>query len=95
MLKIKVCEIRGKYPVHKVGDKIVIDDAEILLDRTDAFCVHTLSTLLDYVVALDEGADPIKLGLTTSKEKEHIYIFSRWILESPSLRVKPLSSGVK
>lgn len=72
MLEIRVCEIRGKCPVHKVGDKIVIDGASIVLDKTDALCVHALSTLLHYVVALDEGADPVKLGL--SKDREHAYM---------------------
>jgi uncharacterized repeat protein (TIGR04076 family) len=72
MLEIRVCEIRGKCPVHKVGDRMVIDGASIVLNKTDALCVHALSTLLHYVVALEEGADPIKLGL--SKDKEHAYM---------------------
>jgi len=74
MLEIQVCEIRGKCPVHKVGDKIVIDGARIVLEETDAVCVHALSTLLHYTVALDEGADPIKLGLTRMEEKEWAYM---------------------
>ena len=72
MLEIEVCEVKGYCPVHKVGDKIVIDGAEIVLEKTDAVCVHALSSLLHYVVALDEKADPRKLGL--SKEKEKAYI---------------------
>lgn len=72
MLEIKACEIKGKCPVYKEGDRMVIDGAKILLDRTDAVCVHALSTLLHYVVALEEGADPIKLGL--SKSQEHAYM---------------------
>lgn len=72
MLEIEVCEVKGYCPVHKVGDKIVIDGAELVLERTDAVCVHALSSLLHYVVALDEKADPRKLGL--SKEKEKAYI---------------------
>ncbi len=72
MLEIKVREIRGRCPVYKVGDKIVIDDPSILLDKTDAVCIHALSTLLHYVVALEEGADPVKLGL--SKDKGHAYL---------------------
>jgi uncharacterized repeat protein (TIGR04076 family) len=72
MLKIEVCEIRGKCPVHKVGDKIVIDGARIVLEKTDAICVHALSSLLHYVVALDEGVDSKKLGL--SKERGNAYI---------------------
>lgn len=72
MLKIEVCEIRGKCPVYKVGDKIVIDGPRIVLDETDAVCIHALSSLLHYVVALDEDVDPRKLGL--SKERNSAYI---------------------
>ncbi|MDD5704108.1 MAG: TIGR04076 family protein [Dehalococcoidales bacterium] len=72
MLEIKVCEIKGICPVYKLGDRTVIHGAGILLDKTDAVCIHALSTLLHYVVALDEGADPVKLGL--SKDKEHAYM---------------------
>lgn len=72
MLEIKVCQIRGICPVYKVGDRMVISGPSILVDKTDAVCVHALSTLLHYVVALDEGADPVKLGL--SKDKEHAYM---------------------
>ena len=72
MYEIKVCQVRGVCPVYKVGDRMVIDGPKMLIDRTDAVCVHALSTLLHYVVALDEGADPVKLGL--SKDKEHAYM---------------------
>jgi len=74
MLEIEVCEVRGKCPVHRVGDKIVVDGARIVLDETDALCVHALSTLLHYVVALDEGADPVKLGLTKPEERDLAYM---------------------
>jgi len=72
MLEIKVCQIKGKCPVYKVGDRITIDGPGILLDKTDAVCVHALSTLLHYVVALEEGADPVKLGL--SKHRDCAYM---------------------
>ena len=72
MLKIEVCEIRGKCPVHRTGDRIVIDGPKIVLEETDAVCVHALSSLLHYVIALDEKVDPLKLGL--SKEKDVAYI---------------------
>jgi uncharacterized repeat protein (TIGR04076 family) len=74
MLEIEVCEIRGKCPVHKVGDKIVIDDPKVLLRETDALCTHALSSLLHYVLALEEGADPVKLGLSKPEDREHAYI---------------------
>ena len=74
MLEIEVVEVRGKCPVHKVGDKIVIDGASIVLDRTDALCIHALSVILHYAVALDEGADPVKLGLTKPDDRENAYV---------------------
>ena len=74
MLEIEVVEVRGKCPVHRVGDKIVIDGARIVLDETDALCIHALSVILHYAVAIDEGADPVKLGLTKPEDKENAYV---------------------
>ena len=74
MLEIKVHEVRGNCPVYKVGDKIVIDDPRILLNRTDALCTHALSTLLHYVTILEHDWCPVKLGLTTPKDGEHAYM---------------------
>jgi uncharacterized repeat protein (TIGR04076 family) len=68
----EVVKIKGKCPVYKVGDKNVIEGPEIKLNETDALCIHTLPSLLHYVVALREGADPVKLGL--SKNGENAYI---------------------
>jgi uncharacterized repeat protein (TIGR04076 family) len=72
MLIIEVAEIRGKCPVYKKGDKMVIDGPEIVLEKTDAICIHALTPLLHYVVALREGVDPMKLGL--SKDEKTAYI---------------------
>jgi len=74
MLEIVVCEVRGYCPVYKVGDKIVVDDPEIVLAETDALCVHALSSLLHYVLILDRGGDPVELGLTKPEDREHAYI---------------------
>jgi uncharacterized repeat protein (TIGR04076 family) len=74
MLRIDVVDVRGKCPVHKVGDKIIVEGPRIVLDKTDALCTHALSTLLHYVVALDEGADPVRLGLTKPDDRENAYM---------------------
>jgi len=73
-LEIEVCEVKGYCPVHEIGDRIVIDGPQIVLEKTDAICIHAFSTLLHYAVALDEGADPIKLGLTKPEDSEHAYM---------------------
>ena len=36
VIEIEVCEVRGHCPVYKVGDKITVDDPEIVLEKTDA-----------------------------------------------------------
>ena len=74
MLEIEVVEVKGKCPVHKAGDKIMIDGARIVLDKTDALCIHALPVILHYAVALDEGADPVRLGLTKPEDKEYAYV---------------------
>lgn len=74
MLEIKVREIQGKCPVYKVGDKMIIDDPRILVDKTDALCTHALSTLLHYVTILEHDWCPLKLGLTTPQDLEHAYL---------------------
>ena len=74
MLEIEVIEIRGRCPVYKVGDRIIIDGPRIVLDKTDALCIHALSVILHYAVALDEGVSPLKLGLTKGTDSENAYV---------------------
>ena len=78
MLEIVVEEIKGTCPVHKVGDRIVVEGAKVLLDRTDAICIHAMSCLLHYVVALDEGVDPRRLGLSKDGENAFIQCVDPW-----------------
>ncbi len=59
----RVIEIRGKCPVFKLGDRIVIDGPEINLRETDAICTHAFASLLPYIVALRKGIKPRELGL--------------------------------
>ena len=74
MLEIVVHQITGRCPVHKVGDRMLIDDPRILVDKTDAICTHALSSLLHYVLVLEEGVDPVKLGLSKPEDRQHAYI---------------------
>ena len=74
ILEIKVHEIKGLCPVYKKGDRIVVDDPEIVLEKTDALCTHALSTVLHYTTILEHNWCPIKLGLTTKKEPDYAYM---------------------
>lgn len=73
MLEVKVHEIRGKCPVHKVGDKIAIMNPTIALEETDALCTHALPTILHYALILEYNWCPLKLGLTKENDQDHAY----------------------
>jgi uncharacterized repeat protein (TIGR04076 family) len=60
---VTVKEIRGKCPVHKVGDKIVVDAPEIVTAQTDALCVHALGSMLSMIIPLARGVNFEDLGL--------------------------------
>jgi len=66
--------VRGYCPVYKIGDKIVIDDPEIVLEKTDALCTHALSSLLHYVLVLERDANPVELGLSKPEDSKHAYV---------------------
>jgi uncharacterized repeat protein (TIGR04076 family) len=74
MLEVEVVEVRGHCPVYNVGDKIVVTDPQIVMEKTDALCTHALSSLLHYVIVLERGADPVELGLSKPEDSEHAYI---------------------
>jgi uncharacterized repeat protein (TIGR04076 family) len=71
-LIVRIKEIRGNCLVFKGGEKIVFEGAEINLKETDKICIHALASLLHYIVALREGVDPLKLGLTKKGNKAYI-----------------------
>ncbi len=72
-LVILVKEIKGRCPVYKIGDKIVLDDGYRLnLKETDALCMHSMSSILPYYNTLSKGVDPRKLGLSTKRDRAYI-----------------------
>jgi|Deesub1362A_J573_1020465.scaffolds.fasta_scaffold01025_4 uncharacterized repeat protein (TIGR04076 family) len=62
-LEIRVAEVRGKCPVYRGGERIVIRGPEIDMTGTDRLCIHALASILHYAVALREGVAPDRLGL--------------------------------
>jgi uncharacterized repeat protein (TIGR04076 family) len=71
-IQIEAIDIQGTCPVFKKGDKIIINGPQIDMENTDAMCIHALPSLLHFSLALREGVDPGKLGL--SKEEGVAYI---------------------
>ena len=66
-LIVRVKEIRGKCPVFKVGDKIVIEPPHIVPRETDALCIHALGSMLSMITALSHGVSFEELGLAHEK----------------------------
>jgi len=62
-LVITVSKIRGRCPVFKVGDKIVVEEPEIIPEKTDALCIHALGSMLSMIIALSRGVCFDDLGL--------------------------------
>jgi len=72
-LIIKVIKIKGTCPVYKVGDRIVIYEGyKLNLRETDNVCMHSLTSLMPYYVALSKGVDPKTLGLTKQGNKAYL-----------------------
>jgi uncharacterized repeat protein (TIGR04076 family) len=74
MLKITVHDIKGHCPVYRVGDKIVIQNPQIILEKTDALCTHALPSLLHYALILEKNWNPLQLGLTKKDDQNNAYI---------------------
>jgi len=66
-LTLTVKEIRGKCPVHKLGDRIVVDSPEIVTAETDALCIHALGSMLSMLVPLARGVSFKELGLSVKE----------------------------
>lgn len=70
-LVIKVVEIKGNCPVYKIGNKITLQDGYILNpDETDKVCMHSLTSILPYYVALSKGVKSKDLGLSKGDSEE-------------------------
>jgi uncharacterized repeat protein (TIGR04076 family) len=69
-LIITAKEIRGKCPVHKVGDGIVVEAPQIVTRQTDALCVHALGSMLSMLIPLARGVSFRDLGL--AKEEHNV-----------------------
>jgi len=55
---VEVHELMGLCPVFKKGDKIVIDEPNIILSETDAICTRALPMLTTFFVNLAETGRP-------------------------------------
>jgi uncharacterized repeat protein (TIGR04076 family) len=73
-LVLTVKEVRGHCPVHKLGDKIVVDLPKIDVANTDVLCVHAFGSMLSELVPLARGVSFKDLGLAVKEEGNVGYV---------------------
>ncbi|MBW2615704.1 MAG: TIGR04076 family protein [Deltaproteobacteria bacterium] len=72
-LIITVKEIKGRCPVYRMGDRIVLDEGYRLnCKETQNVCMHSLSSIMPYYIALFRGVDPASLGLSRDGKKAYL-----------------------
>jgi len=61
-LQVKIVEIKGRCPVYAIGDGFrILGGWKLQAQRP--ICLHALSSLMPYYVALSRGIPPSDLGL--------------------------------
>jgi len=69
-LVTRVIKIKGKCPVYRVGEMIVLDEGyKINLKETTNIWMHSLASIIPYYNALYNGVAPEKLGLANKEGK--------------------------
>ena len=61
-LEITVINVKGNCPIYKIGDKFFIENGYILKSNIP-LCMHSLTSIMPYYVALSRGIKPKDLGL--------------------------------
>jgi uncharacterized repeat protein (TIGR04076 family) len=74
VLEIIVHNIKGHCPVYKLGDRIIIQNPQINLEKTNALCTHALPSILHYALILEKNWNPLQLGLTKKDDQNNAYI---------------------
>ena len=68
-LRIRVANIRGRCPIYKIGDEIVVDEPAIAHSDGRRICIHALGSMLSMLVPLCRGVNFDSLGLSKKGEE--------------------------
>ena len=68
-----VKEIRGKCPLYKPGDKIVIDGFYVNTKESKNVCMHAFSAMLSLVSLLSHGFSTKKLGIGLREDVGYLH----------------------
>lgn len=57
LVEIEVVEVLGPCSHHKKGDKILIDEPNIIVSKTDNICTRVFPMLSTFVMAFSHGIE--------------------------------------
>ena len=70
-LHVTVIEVIGKCPVYQIGNSFQLKNGYIIDPaKSSGICMHSLSSLLPYHVALSHGVSPHSIGLNKKNENK-------------------------
>ncbi len=70
-IKIKVVDILGSCPVYQKSDSFYLENGYILdPKKSGRICMHSLSSIMPYHVALSHGVRPVEVGLNEKDENK-------------------------
>jgi len=75
-LLVEVVQVEGRCDVYRVGDRFRIERGWLLV-ADKPLCMHALSVLMPYYVALSRGVSSVELGLARADGGEPEAAFLR------------------
>lgn len=66
-LVVTVKEIRGRCPLYRVSDRIVLDEFYINTKESENVCMHDFSAMCSLLSAFIHGSSAIELGIGTKE----------------------------
>ena len=70
-LQIKVFDIKGTCPAYQKGDSFFLKNGYIIdSSKSSSICLHSLTSILPYHVALSHGVSPHSIGLNKKTENK-------------------------
>lgn len=70
-LKITVHDIKGVCPIYHIGDTFLIKDG-YKLDHAGVLCMHSLSSIMPYYIALSQGIPAQEIGLGNDDDVAYV-----------------------
>jgi len=57
LVLIEVEDVLGTCPVHKKGDRILVDEPEVVMSKSDVICTRAFPTLVTFIKCFSEGIE--------------------------------------